>query len=363
MNYVGIDIHKRYSVLAAQDESGRKLKEARIEGNAAEKYARFFQSLEGPSKAVLEACWNWGLTHDLVEEIEEVEEVVLAHPLKTRLIADAQIKTDRLDAFALGTLLRGNLVARAHIPRQETRARKNLLRQRLYWARLRTMLRNRIHALLDRQRHLELPQCSDIFGVRGLGFLRRLELVEPDGTLLREALALHDLIATQMKAQEKRIAAEFKDEATYRHLLSVPGIGPTLAAVIGCEIDTIERFPSADKLCGYAGVVPTTYSSGGKVHHGRLLPSCNKWLRWALVEASWVAIGCSPSFGALYRQQRARGKKANTAILIVARRMCRILFQLPSEKRSFEKRAPNVQTNFVPGCSALGLTAVSAMRP
>jgi transposase len=362
MNYVGIDIHKRYSVLAAQDESGRKLKEARIEANSAEQYAQFFQDLEGPSKAVLEACWNWGLTHDLLEEIGEVEEVVLAHPLKTRLIADAQIKTDRLDAFALGTLLRGNLVARAHIPRRETRARKNLLRQRLYWARLRTMLRNRIHALLDRQRNLELPVCSDIFGVRGLGFLRRLELAEPDHTLLREALALHDLIAQQMKAQEKRIAAEFKEEATHRHLLSVPGIGPTLAAVVACEIDQIERFVSADKLCGYAGVVPTTYSSGGKVHHGRLLPSCNKWLRWALVEASWVAISCSPYFGALYRQQRARGKKANTAITIVARRMCRILFQLLSEKRSFEKRAPKMQTYFVPGCSALALTATSAMK-
>ena len=362
MNYVGIDIHKRYSFLAAQDEEGRKLKEARIEGNAVQDYARFFQSLEGPSKAVLEACWNWGLTHDLLEEIEEVDEVVLAHPLKTRLIADAQIKTDRLDAFALGTLLRGNLVARAHIPRRETRARKNLLRQRLYWARLRTMLRNRIHALLDRQHGLELPQCSDIFGVRSLGFLRRLELAEPDHTLLREALALHDLIAEQMRAQEKRIALEFKTESSYRQLLSVPGIGPTLAAVIGCEIDQIERFPSADKLCGYAGVVPTTHSSGGKVHHGRLLPSCNKWLRWALVEASWVAIGCSPYFGALYRQQRARGKKANTAITIVGRRMCRILFQLLREKRSFEKRAGKVQTTSVPGCSAHRLTAISAMR-
>jgi hypothetical protein len=91
-----------------------------------------------------------------------------------------------------------------------TRARKNLLRQRLSWARLRTMLRNRIHALLNRQHCLELPQCSDNFGARGLGFLRRLELPEPDGTLLEEALALHTLIAQQMRAQEKRIAAEFK---------------------------------------------------------------------------------------------------------------------------------------------------------
>ncbi len=355
MNYVGIDIHKKYSVLCAQDEAGQKLKEGRIEGSGAG-LVEFFEALEGPSKAVLEACWNWGLTHDRLEEIAGIEEVVLAHPLKTRLIADAQIKTDRLDAYALGTLLRGNLVARAHIPRRETRARKNLLRQRLYWSRLRTMLRNRIHALLDRQRDLELPHCSDLFGVRGLGFLRRLELPEPDGMLLREALALHDLIAQQMKAQEKRIAAEFKLEASYEPLLSLPGVGPTLGAVLAAEIDRIERFPSAEKLCAYAGVVPTTHSSGGKVYHGRLLPSCNKWLRWALIEASWVAIGCSPYFGSLYRQQRARGKKANTAITIVARRMCRILYALLREKRSFEKRLPKVQTRAVPGCSGHRLT-------
>jgi len=360
MNYVGVDVHKKYSVLCALDERGRKLREVRVEGNTGCGFAQFFRSLEGPSKAVVEACWNWGLIHDELEELDQVEEVVLAHPAKTRLIADAQIKTDRLDAHALGTLLRGNLVARAHVPRRQTRARKNLLRQRLYWARLRTMLRNRIHALLDRQRGLELPQCSDIFGQRGLFFLRQLQLPEPDGMLLCEQLALHDLIAQQMKAQEKRIAAEFKSEVIHRQLLSVPGIGTTLAAVIGCEIDQIERFPTSEKLCAYAGVVPTTHASGGKVAHGRLLPFCNKWLRWALIEASWVAIGCSPYFGALYQQHRARGKKANTAITIVARRMCRIIWQLLSENRDFEKRPLSHRIGPFPGCSAVRLTARSA---
>ena len=348
MNYVGIDIHKRYSVLCALDEQGRKLKEARIEGDCASGFAQFFKGLDGSSKAVIEACWNWGLTHDLLAEVEQVQEIVLAHPLKTRLIADAQIKTDRLDAFGLGTLLRGNLVARVHIPSKTTRARKNLLRQRLYWARLRTMLRNRIHALLDRQRGLELPQCSDIFGAKGLSFLRALQLPEPDGTLLPEQLALHDLIASQMRAQERRIAAEFAPEAMSRHLLSVPGIGQTLAAVISSEVDDIHRFATADKLCAYAGVVPTTHASGGKVYHGRLLPWCNKWLRWALVEASWVAVGCSPYFGSLYQEHRRRGKKANTAITIVARRLCRIVWQLLKEKRDFENRPVRAKLNYSP---------------
>jgi len=163
MNYVGVDIHKRYSVLVAVDERGRELGRSRINGNTAFGFAQFFGGLEGKSKVVLEACWNWGRIYDLLSEIGQVEEVVLAHPLKTRLIADAQIKTDGLDAYALATLLRGDLIARAHVPAKPTRQRKEVLRQRLYWARLRTRIRNRIHALIDRQRELKMPQCSDLF--------------------------------------------------------------------------------------------------------------------------------------------------------------------------------------------------------
>ena len=338
MNYVGIDIHKRYSFASATDEQGRRLGEARIEGNAASGFAQYFQGLKGPSKVVIEACWNWGLLHDLLDELEPVQEVVLAHPFKTRLIADAQIKTDRLDARALATLLRGDLVARVHIPSAVARQRKNLLRQRLYWARLRTQLRNRIHALLDRQRGLAPPQCADLFGGKGLAFLRTLQLSEPDGTLLREGLALHELIGQQMRAQEKRIVEETRADAVVQRLQSIPGVGKVLAAVIAAEIDTITRFASAERLCAYAGVVPTTQASGGKIYHGRLLPWCNKWLQWALVEAAWVAVGCSGYFGGFCRQHRARGKPANKAITIVARRMCRIVWTLLREERNYEER-------------------------
>lgn len=149
MNYIGIDIHKRYSVCVAQNEQGQKLGTARIEGNTASGFAQFFQGLGGESKVVIEACWNWGKIHDLIESQPGVAEVLLANPLKTRLIASAQIKTDKIDANTLATLLRGNLVARAHAPAKAVRQRKDTLRQRLYWARLRTRIRNRIHAVLQ----------------------------------------------------------------------------------------------------------------------------------------------------------------------------------------------------------------------
>src|SRR5438094_8432041 len=106
----------------------------------------------------MEACWNWGWLYDLLAKIGGIDEVVLAHPYKTRLIAEAQIKTDRIDAQALAKLLRGDLIAQSHVPSAPTRARKHLLRQRLFWVRLRTMLLNRIHAILHRQHGMERPQ-------------------------------------------------------------------------------------------------------------------------------------------------------------------------------------------------------------
>src|SRR5204863_8139705 len=140
--------------------------------------------------------------YDLLSEIEQVEEVVLAHPLKTRLIADAQIKTDGLDAHGLATLLRGDLVARAYVPSKPTRQRKEVLRQRLYWARLRTRIRNRIHALIDRQRELKMPQCSDLFARKGLTALNKLVWSQREATLLREELGLLEMIEGKLEAHE-----------------------------------------------------------------------------------------------------------------------------------------------------------------
>src|SRR5437773_448565 len=136
------------------------------------------------------------------------------------------------------------------------RQRKEVLRQRLYWARLRTRVRNRIHALIDRQGELSMPQCSDLFGRKGLNALNKLCLKEPDATLLREELALLELIQSQIKAQEARIV-EFnsKDKTTLR-LQSIPGMGKILAAVAAVEIDCVERFSSAARILRLRRISP-----------------------------------------------------------------------------------------------------------
>lgn len=344
MIYTGIDYHKRYSVACTLDAQGRKLHEARIDGNAAAAFAGYFKSLGEPSEVVIEACWNWGALYDLLEATAGVAKVVLSHPAKNRIIADAQIKNDRIDAKALATLLRGDFVAKVHVPSREVRQRKNVIRQRLWLARVRTMIRNRIHTVVDRHPQLERPAVKDLFSNTGKAWMKRAPFPVAERTLLDEDLALHALVQSHIDALEAIIAADNEQNPLALRLQTLPGVGQILAPVIALEIDDIKRFGSADKLCAYAGLVPTTHASGGKIAHGRMLPFCNRWLKWAFVEAAWVAVGCSDYFGAFYTKQRLRGKGANDAITIAARRMAKIAWKMLTEERDYSAQAPGAKT-------------------
>ena len=147
------------------------------------------------------------------------------------------------------------------------------------------MLRNRIHRLLGAQHEVKLPQCSDLFGRKGLSFLEKLELPAP--------------------ARRKPWRAWFTKVQRSTTCAAYPG-GDQSWPPCGQRDRDIERFPSAQKLCGYAGLCPSTHSSGGKTFQCKPLRHCNKWLRWAFVEAAWVAIGCSAYFGDFYKHKRAR---------------------------------------------------------
>jgi transposase len=355
MLYTGLDIHKRYSVACTFDGQGRKIREGRISGNSPEAFAAYFGALPEPSEVLLEACWNWGTVHDTLEESATVAAVLVSHPAKNRIIADAQIKTDKVDAQALGTLLRGRFFAQVHVPSREARAQKNVLRRRLWLARLRTMIRNRIHALLDRHPAVPRPQFKDPFCKKGLAWLKRASIPQPDRGLLDEELALLEQVDAQIRLMEERIQRRNKQDPLARRLQTLPGVGPILGAVMALEIDTIDRFRSSAKLCAYAGLVPSTHSSGGKTSHGRMLPFCNRWLKWAFIEAAWVSVGCSDYFGQLYRTHRARGKGANEAISITARRMATIAWQMLKAQRDYSAEPPVRPTQKIsPAAPALG---------
>jgi transposase len=338
--FIGVDFHKRYSVYHVIDAAGQNLAKGRIDHQTPEQFGLLVQRWPDV-RVAFEASMNWHWLYEVLERSMPGSHITLANPFKTRIIAEAQVKTDKVDARILALLLRAELICAVHIPARETRQRKEVLRQRCFFVRQRTTLRNRIHRLLGAQHDLKLPQVSDLFGKKGMSFLEKLELPAPHGLLLRQQLELLKSIQLRVKEDEAALAVMMEDCAEMKWVLSIPGMGPILAPVVINEIDGIERFSSAQKLCGYCGLCPSTSSSGGKTYNGKLLKHCNKWLRWAFVEAAWVAIGNSAYFADIYRKKRAYGKKANTAILCVARRMARITWQLLTQRREYTASAPS----------------------
>jgi transposase len=333
MRFAGVDTHKRYSTIVLTDESGKRLARASLQNNLAA-FQNFFGRNSEPTRAVLEAGRTWGIIYDLLESIGV--QPVLANPLKTRAIAEAKIKTDTIDATTLADLLRADLIPEVHVPSVGVRAQKNLLRQRMWLVRLRTMAKNRIHHILDRN-HAAMPTCSDIFGKAGRQALVEINLPSPDDLLLDAHLELLDQVQHHITDSERWINKALCDNGDAATLRSIPGLGKIFAAVVALEIDDIHRFLNPGKLCAYAGLVPSTYASGGKVHHGRLLPSCNRWLRWAYCEAAWIAQRTSPYCHAYFERIKWR-KGANSANVALARRLCEITWYCLTQKRPYEER-------------------------
>jgi transposase len=336
MLYVGVDAHQETSQITVMDDKGGILTRARV-ATCREGVRRVLGRYEGPMRAVVEASRSWGPMYDWLDEV--TGDVLLAHPAKIRAIAEAKIKTDKIDSEILAHLLRADLIPQAYAPSQATRAVKRVLRQRMFFVRIRTMVKNRIKALLS-QYSLETPEVSDLYGKVGLEWLAAVELPDPDGTLLREDLAFFEVVTERIKATEDLIDRLSSGDEAIEWLSSLPGIGPFLSVLIRYEVDDISRFRTPKKFASYTGLVPSTYASGTRMVHGRLTKRGNKWLRWAFIEAVWPAIRKSPWIRTHYRGiQRRRGAKDARAA--TARKLAELTWIVWTEKRSYvEKTRP-----------------------
>lgn len=339
MLYGGVDYHKRYSQVTVMDERGQIKRSARL-ANEPEEFQRLLEELGEPCELALEAGRNWGLLYDWLEG--KAEQVHLVHPLKVKAIAWAKIKTDAIDSCTLAHLLRADLLPTAHIPSPGTRRLKELLRQRIFLVTVRTMVKNRIHNLCDRN-HLGTERFSDLFGKLGREFLERASerLPESEARLLRQDLELLEELTGQIRVSEGWLAEASRMDERAAWLQSLPGIGQFLALVILAEIDTIARFPNAAKLASYAGLVPSTRASGGRVWHGRITKSGNKYLRWALVEAVWPGIRKSVWLRSYYQRIKMR-HGVNTAKVATARKLAGLVWTILRERRPYEERRPRV---------------------
>lgn len=323
------------------DKRGRLIKEAKIPSSKEAVQAFIKTSLNGnadQTAAVLEAGRNWQIMYDLLDE--ELKEVKLAHPYKVKAIADAKIKTDKIDSKILAHLLRANLIPEAYAPSKDTRKAKDILRQRMFFVRTRTKVKNRIFMILDRHPEIkDRPKVVDIFGKAGSLWLKNLKLSQPDDKLLKESLELLDNLNQRIIKTNYLVDELYKSHPYVKRLITIPGIGKFFSVLIAYEVDDIKRFATEKKFASYIGIIPSTYASGSRITHGKITKQGNRYLRWALIEAIWPAINKDNYLRAYYERIR-KNKGSNQAKVATARRLATIIYRVLSEDRAYLAKYP-----------------------
>ncbi|MGA2238113.1 MAG: transposase [Candidatus Bathyarchaeia archaeon] len=187
MVYVAVDIGKRRCVTCVMDQDGSILDTGSYPNTAfdASHYARQTVERYGECKAVVESTGNMCMKTYEAFESNGVE-VKLANPVKTRAIAEARVKTDKLDSKILAHLLRADLIAECYVPSKDVRLARALLSHRVNITREQTRIKNRIHSLLDKY-DLEY-EYDDIFGAHGIRWLHTLQLNGHDHEILQSLL-------------------------------------------------------------------------------------------------------------------------------------------------------------------------------
>jgi transposase len=280
--YVGIDVHKHYCQAALMNDNGQVTHELRFDNTTkgAPNLVDLAKSVDSHIKAVVEPSANyWIRIYDKLED--EGVEVKLTNPLKTKAIAQARIKTDRIDAKTLAYLLRGDLVAESYVPTRKNRQRRALIRHRASLIRMRVEIKNRIHALLDKH---ELQQSySDLFGKQGMEWLRRLQLPTPDNEILQSSLQVAERLTEQIRSLGIQIAKDATSEEKAKLLMTIPGVDYYAAMVLLSEIGDVHRFSSDEKLVNWVGLARQVHQSGGSNWTGHITrkgSSRARWIRW-----------------------------------------------------------------------------------
>jgi transposase len=320
MMYVGIDLHRKRSHVVALDEDGRERLSRRI-GNDPGVFLDLLGGLEGELEVALEAAYGWEWLADLLEEAGVG--LHLAHPLGTKAIAAARVKTDAVDAATLAHLLRCDLLPEAYVAPRELRDLRELLRQRIALTQLRSALKNRVHALLAR--HGIRVQRSDLFGRGGRAFLAGLPLRAPQRRRLASLLALIDAFEQELAGAASEIERLARTDPRVDVLTQLPGIGRYTALLVIAEVGDVGRFPGPRQLCSYAGLAPVVRSSDAKTRLGHISRQGSPHLRWALVEAAQHASRANWPLRASFEQiARRRGRKV--AKVALARKLLTLCY-------------------------------------
>jgi len=253
--------------------------------------------------------------------------VVVSNPVKTRAIAEAKVKTDKVDARVLAELLAADYLPSVWLADEDTRALRRQVARRVHIVRQRTRLKNQVQAVLARNL---LPRCpaADLFGHEGRRWLAAQPLPADEARAVDALLRQLDFEGDELRLLDGELARVALDRVDVRRLMTIPGVDMAVAISIVATVGEFSRFASPDKLVSYFGLNPKVRQSGGlPAVHGNISKQGRAYARGMLVEAAWVASKAPGPLHAFYERIRAR-RGFQIAVVATARKLAVLCWHL-----------------------------------
>ena len=261
--YVGVDLHRRRSVVVILDEDGTRVSLRRIENSPLALVEAVGEAGSG-AEVVLEATWGWYWAADVLREAGFG--VHLAHPLGIGGYRNRRVKNDERDAMLLADLLRMGSLPEGWIAPPQLRELRELVRYRHKLSQLRAGLKSQIHAVLGKEG--VIPSLTELWGPAGAAWLDEQQLGEAYRIRiesLRRLIGRYDREVTRL---DRVIHGWLRDDTGYQTIQQLQGVGPVIAAVFVAEIGDVSRFDTAKRLSSWAGLTPRHRESDTKVVRG-----------------------------------------------------------------------------------------------
>jgi transposase len=317
--FVGIDLHRRRSVIVRMTESGERLETVRIVNDVERLTSVMARAGQAP-EVVLEATYGWYWAADALAELGA--SVHLAHPLGVKAFAYRRVKNDERDAADLADLLRMGRLAEAWIAPPATREVRELVRHRAKLVALRAHGKAEVHAVLAKCG--VQVSMSDLFGVAGNALLDRVELPVPYRARINSLRRVMETLDFEIDVFTRLSRNRLACDPGYVAVHQIPGIGPVLAAVLVAEIGDVGRFAGPEQLACWAGLTPKHHESDTRVHRGRITKQGSRLVRWAVVESVQI-LPRTTRIGAI-RDRVAARRGRNIGVVAAARHQLGYVF-------------------------------------
>ena len=336
MVYVGLDVHKCWTTVAALDpDSGEVWRFDRVPNTRAD-FAEVLRALPEPRRGVLESGRNSWALHDQVRPLFEELYVADAAELKRRM-SGRGAKTDRKDALKMALVLAEGRVPAVWVPSLQIRDVRTLTRGKVRLTQLRTQVINQVRSLCA----LFGQECpaSSLRTQKAQVWLQQLALPPLATQMLQRWIQIWQLLETCVAEAEQQIEQVVAHDEEAQRIQTMPGVGAFTALTVVAEIGDVRRFDSAKALIGYSGLAPQVHQSGERTRHGPLPHSGNPWLRYVMVLAA-QHVACRRTDSVLRRRYWRTHMRhgPNPAKIATARKMLALAYHLLRRREDYQEK-------------------------